>query len=189
MPLETISERLGTGFEPHELEREEPVEATVHPCPWTLHSRIGPSCLRLVHAFVMELRTLLLMVLALTSCGVPDADSAAAATLTDASEALTDDPSDVLFELTFSTLDEPLALADVLLTVGEAGATATSLPFELEDNDGDELLSDGDVLIAVEPEANILGVADSGTAYEVELFRETGGNTVESVWSGEWTAD
>ena len=108
-------------------------------------------------------------------------------TLADAPAAVTDGSGEALCQLTIDSGD-PIALTSIQVWLRPPGGTVSLMPYTHEDNDGDGMLSTGDVLIVNEPPVNLVGTADIGTEYVVEILEDVGPMRVSSLWEGVWTA-
>jgi hypothetical protein len=129
----------------------------------------------------------------------PDTDSGSDAgtsggglsmTLSDHPDSLTADPGDNMLILAYTQGEDTFGLDELLVTWETPGQTATAMNYTLSDDaDGDGDFGPGDALTGEEPGLDRVNAGHAGETFEVTLMKELGGNRVETIWSGSWTAD
>ena len=109
--------------------------------------------------------------------------------LIDDPSSVTDGPGDTLLRLQVISAAAPLAPTSVQVWLSPAGGSPTVLSFTHEDADSDGMVGAGDALVVQEPPLNIIGTADVGTIYAIEVMEDLGSSRVSSLWDGSWTAN
>jgi hypothetical protein len=132
-------------------------------------------------------RLFLAVTLAITAaCGPMDLDSI---TVTDHADALTTAANDNLFVLTL-TKGTALDIADVMVTAGVAGQTATAVNFTHNDANSNGKLDVGESLSCKEPPLNLFDGTLAGKTVHVTLDTKRPNTTVlYAVASADWTAN
>lgn len=126
-----------------------------------------------------------LLVCVIAGCGPA---SVFEVTLVDDASDVTDAPGDRLCSLTLGSASDPIATSDLQVWLTPPGGAITRVEFALADSDADGQLDPGDTLTILEPAANIVGSAEVGMTFSVELLRDLGASRVTSLWEGSWTA-
>lgn len=127
-----------------------------------------------------------ILALAFIACGPPIPQSSI--TLADHADALTTAANDNLFTLTLTASDEPLAVADILVSASLAGQTATAVNFTHNDTNANGKLDVGESLSCKEPPVNLFDATVVGKMVNVSLATKRSGSTVlVSVASAQWT--
>lgn len=109
--------------------------------------------------------------------------------------ALTDDPAvvsngagDRLCVLTVSSIDAPLASTEIKVWLTPVGGTTSQMPFQIADTNENGLLDAGETITVIEPPVNLIGTAQIGMPFAIEVLRDLGTSRVSSLWEGNWTA-
>ena len=129
---------------------------------------------------------LLVMALACSACGSDDdSPTGFRGTLTDHPDTLTTNPGDNVARLEVMDIDEPTALNRLLALFEDPSGTNTVYEIELEtDANDDGLVGSGDVLLIVEPPADVINdSAVGGPEYDFSLARELGENRIFTLFS------
>jgi hypothetical protein len=109
--------------------------------------------------------------------------------LENSDERLTNEPEDPLFRLVVLHAPEPLALADLRITVGYPGQIEHVVNFDVEKDRGTRSsLEVGGSLLAIEPASNLFGPEEAGVTFNVHLLQRYGPGEKE-LWVGRWTPD
>lgn len=133
----------------------------------------------------MRLATLAVLSLIVVACGPMDLD---AITVTDHTDALTSAANDNLFTLTLSKAPAPLAMADLLVTVGFPGQTTTAVNFTHNDTNGDGKLDVGESLSCKEPPLNLWDASVVGKTATISLdTRQSNSTVLRAIASAQWT--
>ena len=122
---------------------------------------------------------------ALIGCGPATALEIA---LADDTALLTDRASDRLCRLTVTSISEPLANTEIKVWLTPVGGTVSQMPFELGDANENGFLDAGETITVLEPPVNLIGTAQQGMPFAIEVLRDLGTSRVSSLWEGTWTA-
>ena len=107
--------------------------------------------------------------------------------LTDLPAAVTDEPNDRLCTLQVTTISEPLTTSELQVWLTSASGT-TVMRFEVADANENGDLDAGETITVIEPPLNVVGIAQRGTVFSVEVVQSLGASRVSSLWEGDWTA-
>lgn len=128
-----------------------------------------------------------LLVLLLSACGPMDSYSISVA---DHADALTTAANDNLFTLTLTNASAPIAVADIIVSAGVAGQTATAVNFTHNDTNADGKLDVGESLSCKEPPLNLFDGTLAGKMVQVSLAsKQANSSVLRSVASATWTAN
>ncbi len=124
-------------------------------------------------------------VVGLTRCGPPGPEKVESSAV-DHADALTTAAGDNLFILTVTKAPKAYVLADISVTAGIPGQTATVVNFTHGDLNGDGKLDQGETLSCKEPVANLFDATTVGKAVNVAIAEKENG-TFFQVSSTTWT--
>ncbi|MHB8874526.1 MAG: hypothetical protein ACYC8T_12630 [Myxococcaceae bacterium] len=135
------------------------------------------------------MKRLLLSLVSLTAiafgCGpMPESTSVSVA---DQPAALTNAGDDVLFTLTLSIADAPLAIADVNVHAGLAGQTATVVNFTHDDKNSDGKLDPGETLTTREPGVNLFDASHVGKPINIGFSEKQASGMWMTRANATWT--
>ena len=122
---------------------------------------------------------------ALVGCGPATALDIA---LADDAAVVSDRQGDRLCRLTVNSIDAPLATTEIKVWLTPVGGTTSQMPFELGDTNENGLLDAGETITVIEPPVNLIGTAQLGMPFAIEVLRDLGTSRVSSLWEGTWTA-
>lgn len=100
---------------------------------------------------------------------------------------VTDAASEQLFRIEIIDASETYVLTDIDVWLTPPGGTISLVGWDHDDADTDGRIGAGDALTVIEP-ATIVGVAEIGTTYSVEVLEDLGESRVSGLWEGTWTA-
>lgn len=132
-------------------------------------------------------RSLLALVTALTflsACGPP---MSAPLSVVDHQDPLTSAPKDNLFTLSLGASGDTYELAELLVSAGMAGGTATAVNFTLNDLNADGKWGPGESLSCVEPPVNMFDASVVSKSVNVDVAIRGSGSAYISVGHATWT--
>ena len=123
-------------------------------------------------------------------CGSDDAGESVNIVITDASDALTDEPGDELFVLTLDSESAAIDTVGLDVVVTPPGETAIAGRYVHQDDNDDQVLDVGESLVVSEfSSTDVFNPSHAGQRIRVEVTEAIGPGRVLLVFTGEWLAD